>query len=145
MPAAITSLPARLLEPASGLRLSHVIRGMAGALLGALVGYGIFRFFLRYGFYAPIAPAALLGIGCGLASGRASWLLAVGCGLAGLWVSIYTEWSAFPFAADESFGYFLANLHSLDGLPVKWLFFLVGAGLAGWFGRGRLRSLAGGG
>ncbi len=56
---------------------------------------------------------------------RRSLPLAAVCGALALALGIFSEWRAFPFVADDSFGYFLAHLHQLR--PVSMVMIGLGA------------------
>ena len=62
--------------------------GLAGAVAGGAIGYFVFMWMARQGFYAMILPGALLGLGCGLASRRRSAVLGIACGATGKQVMI---------------------------------------------------------
>ena len=90
-------------------------RGLAGAIVGGLVGYFAFRWLSKQGFYGPMLPGALLGIGAGWAARGRSQLLGVVCGLAGLFLGVFSEWMRAPFVDDPSFSFFVAHLHDIAG------------------------------
>ena len=116
------------------------IRGLFGAALGAVVGAWVFGVLLRQGFYAAVAPGALLGIGCGIASGGVSRALGVLCGGAGLLLGVYCEWREMPFLDDGSFLFFVQNLGELPGL--KQIMLALGGFCGYWFGVGRQPTIA---
>ncbi|MFC1601621.1 hypothetical protein ACFL34_04655 [Candidatus Sumerlaeota bacterium] len=106
-----------------------------GAILGGVVGYWLCYWAAGQGFYTPILPGALVGLGCGSLSGRYSRALGIVCGVLGLVFGLYTEWQIRPFIADKSLAYFLAHLHQLTQLSQVMI--VIGAILAYWFGVGR--------
>jgi len=119
-----------------------VLRGVGGALAGALAGIAIFTLLLDYtGIYAMAIPGALVGVVCGLCINRRSLLLGVICGGIAAANMILAEWWNFPFKKDESLWFFLQNLSQLSGL--FWLSLLLGGGLAFWFGQGNERTPSG--
>lgn len=121
-----------------------VLRGVGGALAGALAGIVIFTLLLDYtGIYAMAIPGALVGIVCGYCIPRRSLLLGIICGGIAAVNMILAEWWNFPFKKDESLWFFLQNLSQLSGL--FWLSLLLGGGLAFWFGQGNERTSVGGG
>ncbi|MEM7311892.1 MAG: hypothetical protein AAF497_01950 [Planctomycetota bacterium] len=110
-------------------------RGLAGAILGGVVGYFAFQFAFQSGFYALALPGALLGLGCGYASRVHSTALGIICSIAALGLGVFCEWKTSPFIADESLSFFLKNVHQLTGVT---LIMIVLGGIFGfWFGRGR--------
>jgi hypothetical protein len=113
--------------------------GLAGAVVGGLLGYLLFRWIPRQGFYGPFLPGALAGIGCGLLSRQRSWLLAVVCAVIGLGVGLFAEWQRAPFIADNSFMYFLTHLHRVDA-PVTIAMIVLGGAFGFWFGLGRKKK-----
>jgi hypothetical protein len=114
-----------------------ILRGMAGAMIGAVVGWFAFGWLVGQGFYALALPGALVGFGCGLISGGASTVNAILCAVFAGILGIVLEWWHLPFRADESFGFFLSNLHELK--PITWLMVALGSVFGYWFGRGRSR------
>lgn len=110
-------------------------RGIAGALLGAVVGYLVFGWLVRSGFYALALPGATIGLGAGLLSRGKSLPVAMVCTILAAVIGLVLEWRHFPFRADPSFTYFLAHLGELK-VFTKFLYF-VGLVFAFWFGRGR--------
>ena len=112
-----------------------ILRGMAGALLGGVLGWFAFGWLMNQGFYGLALPGALVGFVCGIVSRGVSWTNAVVCAVLAAILGIVLEWRHRPFIADESFGYFVAHLHELQGLT--WLMIALGAVFAFWIGRGR--------
>ncbi len=117
--------------------LLHILRGLIGLSAGAALGYFAFFFVARQGFYALALPGALIGLGCGLASGIRSSPLATLCGIVALVLGIISEWQLRPFGADPSFTYFLTHLHQLTTVTLVML--VLGVVFAAWFGVGRDR------
>lgn len=111
-----------------------IVRGLAGAVLGGLLGYFVFFWIARQGFYALILPGTVLGLGFGLACRRKYIAAAVACGLAALALGIFTEWRFAPFAEDTSISFFLTHLHRLK--PVTWLMIGLGAFFAFYLAQG---------
>ena len=114
-----------------------LIKGYAGAIAGAAFGYFVFGVLLRQGFYALALPGATIGLLCGFLSGIKSVHLAIVCGLLSLGMCLFVEWQNFPFKADDSFSYFLANVMQLKG-GTK-LLIALGTLFGAWFGLGRER------
>ena len=109
--------------------------GAAGGIAGGALGYFAFSFLVGQGLYAMVLPGALVGLGCGYLSGMKSQVLGGMCGLAALALGVFIEWKFFPFAKDDSFGFFVAHLQDLKLMTLV----MIGiGGFAGyWFGRGR--------
>ena len=112
-----------------------VLRGMAGAAIGGVLGWFAFGWLINQGFYGLALPGALVGIGCGLVSGGTSITNGVLCAVIAAILGVVLEWWHRPFIADESFGYFVTHLHELRG--ITWLMLVLGAVFGFWFGRGR--------
>jgi hypothetical protein len=108
--------------------------GILGGVLGGVVGYFVYLWLAGQGFYAPMVPGAMVGLGCGLLSRGRSVPLGVVCGLAALPVGLFAEWRVLPFVADDSLGYFVRHLHDLK--PVTLIMIAIGAALAYWLGVG---------
>jgi hypothetical protein len=112
-----------------------ILRGMAGAVIGAVLGWFAFGWLMNQGFYGLALPGALVGIVCGLISGGPSVTNGVLCTVIAAILGVVLEWRHRPFIADESFGYFVTHLHELRG--ITWLMLGLGATFGFWFGRGR--------
>lgn len=109
------------------------LKSALGAVIGAILGYYLFRLIYQQGFYGMMIPGALLGLGCGWLSNRASRARGVACGAAALVLSLFIEWKFRPFVVDGSLGYFLRHLGDLTG--VSMLMIAAGSAFAYWFGR----------
>ena len=79
-----------------------------------------------------------VGWGAGFASPRRYYPNGVVAALVAIVFSLFAEWKNFPFVADDSFGYFITNVHNLS--PIKLLMLAVGVACAGYFGIGRDRE-----
>jgi len=112
-------------------------RGVAGAIVGGIAGYFVFRLLSSRGMFGYAIPGAMVGLGAGLVAGGRSYWLGALCAAAGLCVTIFAEWTVAPFAADQSFQFFVTHLHKLDNLSVKAIITAVGVALAYWLGQGR--------
>ncbi len=106
--------------------------GLIGAIAGGVLGFYTFQWLLGQSFYGLIIPGAFLGLGCSLLARHPSRARGIVCALAALGLGLYTEWHFFPFAADDSFSYFVKNLGSLK--PVTIFMSAVGALVAFWLG-----------
>jgi hypothetical protein len=116
-------------------QLQSVALGLLGAVLGSVIGYFVFSWAVRQGFYALVLPPALLGFGAGLLAKRRIVPLAVVCGVAGLALGLFLEWHFFPFSADQSLSYFLAHVHKLR--PLTLIMIALGAYLSYRFALGK--------
>jgi len=114
-------------------RIVNTSLAAVGGVVGGFVGYHVFFWILRQGFYGMMIPGALLGLGCGLLARHPSQLRGLACGLAGLALGIYTEWRYAPFAKDESLTFLLAHLH--EKAPIKLLMIALGGVFAYWLGK----------
>ena len=112
-----------------------IVRGLGGAILGAVLGYIAFRLLIQQGIYAMVLPGALVGIGCGLAMQREFKPLGIVSAMIALALGVFLEWHFLPFIADKSLAYFLAHLHKVA--PFNLLMIAVGTVAAYWFGVGR--------
>lgn len=116
-------------------------RGYAGAAAGGALGYLLARWLLRYGYYAPLVPGAMLGLGFGLLSTRHTPLHRTLCGLLGLGLGIVFEATWFPFLEDPSFRYFLLHIHQV--MLRDLLFIALGGVCAYWLASGLNRDRTG--
>lgn len=108
--------------PASGR--SAVVRGAAGAVIGALLGYWLYFVLLRRGIVVLPLPGAAIGICRDLATRQRSWPLAALCGLLAAGVQGYIVQTRFPGGFVEL-------------RPIFWAAFIAGIVFAVWFGLGR--------
>ncbi len=120
--------------PKMNLAINTGVALMAGCVGGA-IGYFLFMWIARQGFYALALPGSLIGIGAGAVTGRRSVVLAAVCGFAALALGLFTEWRFEPFAADKSLGYFVGHIFSLQ--PITLLMVGVGVVVASYLGLGR--------
>ena len=97
---------------------------MAGSL-----GYFVFFWIARQGFYGLILPGGLLGLGASVFKTK-STAVSVLCGLLALALGLFTEWRFAPFVKDGSLGYFVLHIHRLS--PVTLIMIGVGAFIGFW-------------
>lgn len=108
-------------------------RGIAGGVAGGVVGYYGFWWLLKQGYYAAVHPGAMVGLGCGLASGRRSAPLGVLACLGGFLAGAIAEWRSDAAPTDS----FLELLMELPGRTPAFPLIVVGAALAYYLGVGR--------
>lgn len=110
-------------------------RGLAGAVVGGVVGFFVFNWLASMTLHAIALPGAFLGGCCGMFSRIKSIPLAVVCLVSGIALSIFCEWWNYPMIVDDSFSYFIKNLHKTD--PPSKIAMVLGPIVAAWFGYGR--------
>lgn len=111
------------------------IRGLAGLVAGGAAGFFLFQWLVGQGLYGLAVVGAIMGLACGYASQIYSPVLAIACGICAAILSVFAEWKAFPFIADDSFEYFVSHLHQLSGRSL--IFIALSIIFAAWFGLGR--------
>jgi uncharacterized membrane protein (Fun14 family) len=112
-------------------------RGLAGAVVGGIVGFIVFRWLASMNLLAHMVPGVLLGIAAGWAARRRIHLLGAICAIAALGLTIVAEWSIAPFNANETLAYFITHLTEMDHARFKLIAIGLGAAAAYWFGQGR--------
>lgn len=105
-----------------------VMLEIVGGIAGAVLGYFLFGWVVGQGYYAPMVPGALLGLGCGLLASKPSNRRGVVCALAAVLLGLYTEWAYFPFSADRGLGYFVRHVGDLKSISL--VLIAVGAAIA---------------
>lgn len=120
--------------------LSNVL-GLVGAVVGGAVGFFVFGWMRRRGFYAMVLPGGLIGIVCGLLARHESWVRGVICAVLAVATGLLAEWYFSPFAADPGLVYFLRHLGDVDAPTVTFGLIGIGALAAFWLGKGRYRAL----
>jgi len=111
-----------------------LLRGIGGAIAGAIVGYIAFRLLLTGGLYGIMIPGVLLGLAAALAARRKSPVLGIMCGVLAVPVTLFSEWHGL-FAQNHTFLDFVANIHTLGWQTIALM--LLGVAAAWWFGQGR--------
>ena len=102
---------------------------LAGALVGGLVGYVVFKWLLGQGYYGLMLPGGLLGMGAGVFKTRTK-AMAIVCGILALVLGLLVEWNSFPFNADESLFYFVTHFYDLN--PATLIMIALGAAIGFW-------------
>ena len=118
-------------------QIQTIALGLLGAIIGGAVGYFLFIWIARQGFYALMLPGWLLGEGAGLCARRRSVPLGIVCAVLALGLGLFAEWKFRPFIDDDSFGYLLTHVHKLQ--PITMIFIALGAFLGYRGGTGRSR------
>ena len=112
-----------------------ILRGVLGGVLGGVVGFFVFQWLARSNLYGMVIPGAAVGLGAGLAARGRSLVLGIICAVGAIGLSVFAEWSVFPFVKDTSLSFFLAHVHELH--PWKLIMMGIGGVLAFWLGQGR--------
>lgn len=110
--------------------------GILGAALGAIAAWFIYNWAYDQGFYALALPGAAVGLGFSALSRRTMIAGGIFCAVVSFFLTAACEWNNSPFDSDQSFTYFLANIHNVDS---QMTLVMIGLGvlMAFWFGRGR--------
>ena len=108
-----------------------------GAIVGGVVGYFVFFWLTRQGFYGLVLPGGLLGLGAGIAKCH-SRLPSIVCGVLALGLGLFTRWQYGHFDEDGSFGYFLSHVYQLS--PVTLLMIAAGTAIGFWVPFRRVQS-----
>jgi Ca2+/Na+ antiporter len=112
------------------------LRGIFGAIVGAVVGGILFHLALGWGIYMLALPGAVLGLTSGSLSRIRSIPLAVFCACLAACLAIYLQWRYFDFPnGEDTIVYLLQNARSLPFQTQ--LMFVLGVVFAFWFGLGR--------
>jgi hypothetical protein len=80
-----------------------LLRGIAGGMVGGVLGFFVFQWLARRGLYGMMIPGAAIGLGAGLAARGKSVALGVICIVAAIALAVFAEWFLFPFVKDKSF------------------------------------------
>ena len=115
--------------------LGRLAIGLLGGVVGGAAGYFVYKWALSQGFYALAIPGAFLGFGFGLAGRRRNLTFGIICLVLAFGLSLFAEWSTFPFKADPSLWFFMTHLHLLK--PLTWVMIAIGSIIAFTTGRGR--------
>jgi hypothetical protein len=113
----------------------QLVKGIAGAIVGGAIGYGVFVMLSRFGIYAIILPGALIGIAASYGSRMYSLPLGIICAVAALPVSLLAHGHLFRFIQDDSLQYLFLNFYKLPTMELVMMLFGVFA--AFYFGKGQ--------
>lgn len=126
------STPETVEPTAPNNQLIPLLRGVAGAIVGAVAGVLLFNLAYSYGIYMLALPGAIIGLACGFASRIRSIPLGVLCGIAALAVGLYVEWTTL---VEIPFAEYLGRLGELQ--TVSKIMLALGTTFGAWFGFGR--------
>lgn len=112
-----------------------LIRSLIGAAIGGAIGYFLFGWVLKQGFYAMILPGAALGFGAAKLAPIESATQGTICAVLATALGLLTEWRHFPFVKDDSLPYFLTHIHDLR--PMTLIMIVAGTYFGYHFGKGR--------
>ena len=116
--------------------LIEYVPALIGGVVGGVVGYIIVYWIRQQGFYAPVLPGALAGLGCGLLARTDSNARGVLCAVEALILGLVTEWLVFYQPRDKTFANFQGFLGQLPQEPmVTKLLLGLGVFLGFWWGR----------
>jgi hypothetical protein len=119
--------------PAKQSDMMVLARGLAGAIVGGILGYALFWICFRAGLVGYMIPGVVLGLCAGWAARSKSQMLGVICAFLAIGLTLFTAWHiAFNHFA---FPEFLSRLHRLDA--VRQIMMVLGVVGAYWFGQGR--------
>ena len=90
---------------------------LAGAVVGAWIGYFGVGWLWGQGYYAMILPGGLCGLGAGVFKTR-SRIVPFICGILAIVATLYAEWRYFPFVDDSSLTFFLSHLTDLRTMTI---------------------------
>jgi|SRR5437667_3090447 len=105
-----------------------------GAVLGGVLGHYAFRWIYSQGFYAPVVPGGLLGLGCAALSGQKSIIRGLLCGVAGIGLGLFSRWTIDAGPHADSFQDFAAHFYELS--PITLALIALGGLIAYWCAQG---------
>ena len=123
-----------------GIDSLSIIRGIAGAIVGAIAGFFLFYLLIRIGLYGVALPGALAGMGGGWLSGRVSTSVGIACVVVAIVATVLSEWYVAPFIADSSLTFFVTHIHKTRTIFL--VLGTIGIIMAFYFGRGRARFVS---
>ena len=115
--------------------LVDFVPGLMGGLVGGVIGYFVVYWIRQQGFYAPVIPGALAGLGCGFFSVTNSRIRGILCALIALGAIVISEWKLFapPVETDGSLLQFAS--HFPQQPPLTLIMTVLGTFLGFWWGR----------
>jgi hypothetical protein len=115
-----------------------ILRGIAGGASGGALGYFVFDWALTQGYYALVLPGSLVGLGCGLASGRKVLALGILSAVGAFAVGVLADWNSLANPSPTILGHLATLLQSNRQMAA--LLILVSVALSFYFGIGRNRQ-----
>lgn len=113
--------------------IKNLMFGLVGAVAGGFAGMFVSDWMKSQGFYSPIIPAALVGLGFGLAARKRNVAFGVISMLLGGVFMLLSEWRCFN--SNASFPEFIVRFK--DEGTVTFVLFAIGLLMAFSFGKGR--------
>lgn len=113
--------------------------GIVGGLVGAVVGFFLFEFFLSMGLHFMVLAGAMVGLGCGFAArGRSIGLSFIALAIA-IPAAIFYEWKTDGYFCDDGetvmgIGEYISRMVELRGWMLP-LFIVLNGVIAFWLGR----------
>jgi hypothetical protein len=95
-----------------------------GGIVGGVIGFYIFHWAVRQGFFALIVPGAMVGMIAGFGIGSRSQPFAIACGVAGLAVGLFTQWTFVNRAVTMDLMEFLMKIK--DQKPLTLIMLVLG-------------------
>jgi hypothetical protein len=114
-----------------------MVRGIVGGTVGGVLGYFVFDWALTQGYYALVLPGSLVGIGCGLASGRKLLALGILSAIGALLVGALADWNSLANPSPTIWEHAATLLQANRRMTA--ILILVSVVLAFYFGIGRDR------
>ncbi len=122
--------------------MKQTLIAIVGAAAGGALGLFLVPQIMNLGLYPAVWPGGFLALGACLGKLPNRWM-AIIFGVAALTLGIYSEWKAFPFLADDSFGYFVRHIYEV--MPIHLILICLGGAIGFWapFQRAGSTSLRG--
>jgi hypothetical protein len=119
-------------------RRKALVLDLLGVACGGILGGLLYYWSLRYGYLLVFLPGILAALGCALTSEKPSRIRGAACSLLAMFLALFLEWQFAPFRVNESYWYFLANVHELSRQTIFGV--LVAGALAFIFGSRSIRA-----
>ena len=116
--------------------LIEYVPALFGGVIGGVAGYFIVAWISDQGFYAPVLPGALAGLGCGLLARTDSNVRGALCAVEALVAGLVVEWLVFYRPREKTLGIFLEFVGQLGKEPmITKILLALGVFLGFWWGR----------
>ena len=112
-------------SPSTSSEIKQLLLITLGAIVGGVLGTGITYFLSEQGVRAAAIPGGMLGLAAGMFRHR-TIAVPIVCCIAALALGLVVEWKLFPWAEDQSFTFFIQNLHEKRAL----ILIMIGIGAA---------------